>query len=102
MNEYEVFIVNKEITCLIKNYSKSKRIRGIIYSNPNLSESVIKNLDEIIKDYCNITEFVLIDEYNLPRLQQFYHLFNEIIFFPSIKKIRIIEAVSISKYIYKK
>jgi hypothetical protein len=102
MNEYEIFIVNKEITCLIKNYSKSKRIRGIIYSNPNLNETVINNLQEIIKDYNNITEFVLIDEYNLPRLQQFYHLFNEIIFFPSIKKIRIIEAISISRYIYKK
>ena len=101
MNDYEIFIVNKEIICLIKNYSKSKRIRGIIYSNPNLNELVIENLKEIIKNYNNITEFVLIDEYNLPQLQHFYHLFNEIIFFPSIKKIRIIEAVGISKYINK-
>jgi len=102
MNEYEIFIVNKEIISLIKNYSKSKRIRGIIYSNPNLNNTVIKNLNEIINGFNNITEFVLIDEYNLPRLQRFYHLFNEIIFFPSIKKIRIIEATSISKYVYKK
>jgi hypothetical protein len=79
----------------IKNYSKSKRIRGIIYSNPNLNEGIILNLSERVEKNPRITEFVLIDEYNLPRLQPYYHMFSEIIFFPSIKKIRLIECKSI-------
>lgn len=79
----------------IKNYSRSKRIRGIIYSNPNLNEAIILNLRERVEKNPKITEFVLIDEYNLPRLQQYYPMFTEIIFFPSIKKIRLIECKSI-------
>lgn len=95
IDEYGAFIVNKKITSLIKNYTKSKRIRGIIYSNPHLNKNIINNLNEILVEFEKITEIVLIDEYNIPRLQQFYSFFNEIIFFPSIKKIRIIECKSI-------
>lgn len=95
IDDYGAFIVNEKILSLIKNYTKSKRIRGIIYSNPNLNDDIVKNLREQIKDYEKITEFVLIDEYNLPKLQTLYPLFNEIIFFPSIKKVRLIECKSI-------
>jgi hypothetical protein len=95
IDDYGAFIINEQILALIKNYSKSKRIRGIIYSNPNLSDDIILNLQERVEKQKKINEFVLIDEYNLPRLQQFYPLFNEIIFFPSIKKVRLIECKSI-------
>lgn len=99
MDEYGSFIVNNTIKNCIKNYSKSKRIRGIIYSNPYINENIIENLREDIEKNSNIFEFVLIDEYNLPKLQQYYSLFNEIIFFPSIKKIRIIEAKNIKDHL---
>lgn len=95
IDDYGAFIINEKILSLIKNYTKSKRIRGIIYSNPNLDEKVITNLYEQIEKYEKITEIVLIDEYNLPKLQKLYPLFKEIIFFPSIKKVRIIEAKNI-------
>lgn len=95
IDEYGAFIINKKILALIKNYTKSKRIRGIIYSNPRLDEEIIKNLYENIKDNEKIEEYVLIDEFNLPKLQKYYPLFNEIIFFPSIKKVRLIECKSI-------
>lgn len=95
IDEYGSFIVNETIMSQIKNYSRSKRIRGIIYSNPNLNEAIILNLRERVEKNPKITEFVLIDEYNLPRLQQYYPMFTEIIFFPSIKKIRLIECKSI-------
>jgi hypothetical protein len=95
IDDYGAFIVNEKILALIKNYTKSKRIRGIIYSNPNLNESIVENLYEQIEDNEKITEFVLIDEFNIPKLQHLYPLFNEIIFFPSIKKVRLIECKSI-------
>jgi len=95
IDDYGAFIVNEKIMALIKNYTKSKRIRGIIYSNPNLNEDIIENLKETIEQYEKITEFVLIDEFNLPKLQYLYPMFNEIIFFPSIKKVRLIECRSI-------
>jgi len=95
IDDYGAFIVNETIMSQIKNYSKSKRIRGIIYSNPNLNEGIILNLRERVEKNPRINDFVLIDEYNLPRLQEYYPMFSEIIFFPSIKKIRLIECKSI-------
>lgn len=92
IDDFGSFIVSKRINSLIKSYSKSKRIRGIIYSNPTLSENVIPNLFNSLNDIENITEVVLMDDYNLPKLNNLYEYFNEIIFFPSIKKIRLIEA----------
>ncbi len=99
IDEYGAFIINEKIMALIKNYSKSKRIRGIIYSNPNLNDAIIENLKEKIAVFEKISEYVLIDEFNIPKLQQLYPLFTEIIFFPSIKKIRLIEAKDIREHI---
>ena len=95
IDDFGSFIINEKIVALIQNYSKSKRIRGIIYSNQNLSEEIINNLKEKVDNAKQVHEFVLIDEYNIPKLQQYYNLFNEIIFFPSIKKIRIFECKDI-------
>ena len=95
IDEYGAFIVNKKIIKLITNYVKSKRIRGIIYCNPHISEGIIDNLYDILENNEKISEVVLLDDYNIPKLQHLYPYFNEVIFFPSIKKIRIIEAKSI-------
>ncbi|MFW6311042.1 MAG: hypothetical protein ACOC1K_02280 [Nanoarchaeota archaeon] len=95
IDEYGAFIVNEKIIALIKNYTKSKRIRGIIYSNPNINENIINNLYDTLENNAKISEIVLLDDYNIPKLQNFYPLFNEVIFFPSIKKIRLIECRSI-------
>ena len=95
IDEYGVFIVNKRIMKLINNYVKSKRIRGIIYCNPHLNDGIVENLHDILETTAKINEVVLLDDYNVPKLQNLYPLFNEVIFFPSIKKIRLIECKSI-------
>jgi hypothetical protein len=94
INEYGIFIVNKKINHLIKTYSRSKRTRGIIYSNPSLTKDILPNLFDFLEETKNISEVVLIDEYNVPKVKSLYEHFNEIIFFPSIKKIRLIECQS--------
>ena len=95
IDEYSSFIINNHIESLIKTYSRSKRTRGIIYINSKLNTNTIDNLRDIIEKYDKISEFVLLDEYNVPKLYEYYNLFNEIVFFPSIKKVRIIECKSI-------
>jgi len=92
IDEYGSFIVSNHIKCLIKSQSKSKRIRGIIYSNPLVNEEILPNLFETLAQNELITEVVLLDDYNVPKLKYLYHYFDEIIFFPAYKKIRLIEC----------
>lgn len=92
IDEYGAFIVTTKLLSLIKNYSKSKRIRGIIYINPNLSTGIINNLMDELAQNEKISDVVLLDDYYVPKLKHFYSEFPEIIFFPSVKKIRLIEC----------
>jgi len=97
IDDYGSFIISNQITELIKTYAKSKRIRGIIYSNPNINENVLPNLFDILGEIDTISEVVLFDDYNVPKLTHLYKNFDEIVFFPSVKKIRLIEAVRIDR-----
>lgn len=101
IDDYSSFIISNYINNLIKTYSKSKRIRGIFYSNPLLNEEVLPNIFDTIADLNTINEIVLIDDYNVPKLKFIYHYFDEIIFFPTIKKIRLIECTSLNKHVNK-
>ena len=102
IDEYSYFIIAKKISGLIDSYSKSKRIRGIIYCNPELSNPVIESLIKEISGNKRISEIVLLDDYNVQKARHFYNLFPEVIFFPSIKKIRLIECKPIKdKIIWK-
>lgn len=92
IDEYGSFIITTKLLSLIKNYSKSKRIRGIIYSNPGLNDEIIENLMGIVSEFEKIETTVLLDDYYVPRLNHFYGLFSEIIYFPSVKKVRLIEC----------
>jgi hypothetical protein len=92
IDDYGAFIISTQINELIKTYAKSKRIRGIIYSNPIINEDLLPNLFETLAELNTITQIVLLDDYNVPKLTHLYSYFDEIVFFPSIKKIRLIEC----------
>lgn len=96
IDEYGTFIVVNKIKDLIKNYTKSKRIKGIIYSNPQINKKLVYALYEELESSEKINQIVLLDDYNVPKLKEYYDIFEEIIFFPSIKKIRLIECQPIS------
>jgi len=92
IDEYGSFIISNHINDLIKTYAKSKRIRGIIYSNPELNEELLPNLTESLIDLPTITQMVLFDDYNVPKLAHLVNYFDEIVYFPLIKKVRLIEC----------
>jgi intein/homing endonuclease len=96
IDDYGSFIISNQINELIKTYAKSKRIRGIIYSNPDIDENILPNIFDTLADIQSISEVVLMDDYNVPKLTHLYSNFDEIVFFPSIKKIRLIECQKIS------
>lgn len=92
------FIINTEIERLISTGAKSKRYTGIIYINSNISFDVIigikHSLSEITKS--QVEDITLLDDYDTPKLKDYYSLFDEIIFFPTFKKTKIIECKPIS------
>ena len=92
IDDYGYFIIAQKIQKLIQTYTKSKRIRGIIYCNPSLSKEIIENIMSVLEENEKIQDVVLLDDYNIPKLKHFYQLFPEVIFFPSVKKIRLIEC----------
>ena len=79
------FIINSEIERLIVTGAKSKRYTGIIFI-----VGIKKSLDEITKS--QIEDLTLLDDYDTPKLKDYYSLFDEIIFFPTFKKTKIIEC----------
>lgn len=97
IDEYGAFIINQKIMNMIDNYVKSKRIRGIFYSNPNLGRDIIENLFTELEPCERISDIVLLDDKYVPKLEEYYDLFEEIIFFPSVKKVRLIECKPIQE-----
>lgn len=92
------FIINSEIERLISLGAKSKRYTGIIYINSNINYDIITaiktSLDEITKS--QVEYITLLDDYDTPKYKEYYKLFDEIIFFPTFKKTKIIECRPIS------
>lgn len=88
------FIINSEIERLIATGAKSKRITGIIYINSNLNCDIITSIKKSLKEITKsqVEEVTLLDDYDAPKLKQYYNLFDEVIFFPAFKKTKIIEC----------
>lgn len=92
---YNVFLVNDEIKKLLSLYSKSKKYRGIIYITSNINENVIDNIKSLIStdEYDHsVNELILLDDYDMPKLEKYYKYVNEVMFFSTFKKIKIIEC----------
>lgn len=95
--DYNKFLVNSEISKLILNYSKNRKNKGIIYIYSNLSENIVNNIKDVIKDINSISELVLLDDYNLPKLKFLYDKVDEIMYFSTFRRVRIIECKSIKE-----
>lgn len=91
LSQYSSEVVNNRILDLINRGIKIKRFIGIIYSNPKLNE---RNIDAIINKFESIegiTNVVFLDRDD-KKNREFYKHFNEVSFYPSIKKITLIKA----------
>lgn len=97
----DLFYINNLIERKIESVCKSKRLQGIIYINKNLNSDLIEDLNETldkmskrIKNF-KIEGMVLMDRQYFPKLKYMWKDFEEVMFFPEIKKIKIIECQSV-------
>ena len=89
------YLINTELERLIVSGAKSKRYVGMIYINSRLNcdtiVSIRKQVDEITNSV--VESFVVLDDFDTPKLNDYYTLFDEVVFFPSLRKTRLIECV---------
>ena len=93
------FLINSEISRLISIGVKSKRYSGIIYINSALNKDIINSLKESVNETekSQVDDIILLDDYDLPKLKKYYKMFNEVTFFSSLKKTKIIQCTSLSR-----
>ena len=89
------FLINTELERLLTTGAKSKRYLGLIYINSNISFDVIEGVKSAVTDVENSTieNMVILDDCDAPKLRDYYEMFDEVIFFPAIKKARVINCI---------
>lgn len=96
LSDRSIFLINNIITEGILDCLKRKKHLSIIYSNPDMDYTSIKNLMEKYENHPNITNISLLDSKNSPENEDYWQFFNEITFFPEITKKKIMECKTIN------
>lgn len=89
---HNIFLINSEIEKFFITNCKSKRYKGIIYINSNLNDDIFNNLIELSEKIKGITDLILMDDYDTPKLQKYYHYVEEIMYFSTFKRVKILEC----------
>jgi len=101
LNEYNEFIISQTIENKIITAIESKRFKSIVYINEDLSDDIILGLTLLIKELPKIENLVLLDDDRDKKNENFYKFFKELLYFPTNKKVRIMECKPIkSKMFY--
>lgn len=89
------FLINTELARLIVSGAKSKRYMGMIYINSRINCDVIVSIKKTVGELTNsvVDGFVVLDDEDVPKLKDYYTLFDEVSFFPSMRRTRLIECV---------
>jgi hypothetical protein len=89
------YLINVELERLIVAGAKSKRYLGMIYINSKLNCDTIVAIKQSIDAITNsvVDSFVILDDYDTPKLTDYYSLFDEVVFFPALRKTKLIECV---------
>ena len=86
------FIINEEIKKMIREGSNGRKLLSIIYSNPAMNDEIIREFVHYTQDLKKIEKVILLTEKG--RNEDYYELFEEVMFFPTAKKVHIIECYS--------
>jgi hypothetical protein len=94
VDNYSTFIMNQRIKKIIKSTAVGKRMQSIIYVNQKLNDKIVRELINFCQDpETNIDKVIFIAEKR--QYEEFYELFDEILFFPSARRVHIIECIPI-------
>lgn len=92
MSLHSQFIVNKTIVQEMENALKKNRFYAVIYSNPWIDKEAIINIHNYLNENPTVQKIILLDFKDNPKNESFFELFDEVAFFPSVKKVKIFEC----------
>jgi hypothetical protein len=99
LDPYSSFIVNEDIKKIITKSSSGKKSNNIIYCNHNFTNDSIRGLIHFVHDHTKIERVVFLTERN--QYEDYYELFEEVMFFPTIKKVHILECEQFKNPIFR-
>lgn len=96
-NSVHLYIINEEIQHAMLEGLNSRKFTGIIYLNSKLSPELLCSIKDTIRSIkpdadC---EYVMMDDYDVPKRKDMYHFADEVMFFPMYKKTKIVECKAI-------
>ena len=94
LSEYSYFIVNEKIKRQIQSTATGNRMQSIIYTNPGMNHEVIRSLINFTQLNTAVEKVIFLTEKG--QYEDLYELFEEIVFFPSFKKVHIVQCEPIS------
>jgi Tfp pilus assembly PilM family ATPase len=93
VDAYSSFIVNERIKKIISSTASGKKMQSIIYVNDKLNDEIARELIHFCQESTKVDKIILLTEKN--KHEDIYELFEEILFFPSLKKVHIIECTTV-------
>jgi len=89
------FLINNELERLLISGCKSKRYIGIIYINSKMTFDTISSVKESVfnAEGSLVEGAVGLDDCDVQKLSDYYVMFDEVIFFPTVNKAKIIKCV---------
>jgi hypothetical protein len=90
LDDCHAFIINEEILRLVKDGSSGRKLLSIVYSNPRMNDDIIRSMIHHAETLKNIEKVVFLVEKG--KQEEYYELFEEVLFFPTLKKVHIIEC----------
>ncbi len=93
IDEYSSFIVNEKIKKIVSVTASGKKMQSIIYVNANLNDLVVRELIHYCQNQTNINKVIFLTEKG--KNEELFELFEEVVFFPTIKKVHIVECVPV-------
>ena len=91
-NKANVYYINGRIIEDIISTSKLKKYQGIIYINKNLNSQLVQHVYKLVKRIPKIDTVVILDDDTFPKLKDLYKIVDEVLFFPSVKRVKILEC----------
>jgi hypothetical protein len=93
LDQYASYIVSEKIKKTIQTAVSNNRAQSIIYINPEVDHEAIRELIHFVQENTKVEKTVLLTDKG--KNEDLYELFEEVLFYPSVKKVKIIECTPI-------